>query len=181
MKTLLILVGDTNLRNMQNAATPFGPVQEMLDRADVRFCNCENCFLTLIGSCPTRRGGITPILLASNSLLQPASMPSDAQTSRSAGQQSMSPCPPWTVKAFSTLGRDKTEIQRGDLQSWSRVESHSASLLIRLSFSPLATLRTTLNQALPRSRRIRPTARIGARWKCLACLRKSRPGWTGRH
>lgn len=43
MKTL-ILVGDTNLRKMDAGAQPFALVQDMLDQADIRFCNNENCF-----------------------------------------------------------------------------------------------------------------------------------------
>ena len=44
MAARLILVGDTNLRKMTAESRPFERVKALLESADVRFCNNENCY-----------------------------------------------------------------------------------------------------------------------------------------
>lgn len=56
----VILVGDVNLRNVEDANTPFAQVQEVFDEADLRFGNCEGCFADPTVEIPYKPGWFHP-------------------------------------------------------------------------------------------------------------------------
>ena len=56
----VILVGDTNLRNVADPNVPFARVQEVFDAADLRFANCEGCYADPAVEIPYKIGWFHP-------------------------------------------------------------------------------------------------------------------------
>ncbi len=56
----LLLVGDVNLRNVNDPCDLFSEMQETFDEADVRFANCEGCYSDPTVELPYKQGWFHP-------------------------------------------------------------------------------------------------------------------------